>query len=247
MNDFAGSLPSSPRVALWRRLRAIGAAGVSNGAWVLPHTVPHVAFFEQLHETVRKQGGSGLVLTVSVSSPDTDATIVGRFRADRGREYNEVAERGTAFLAEIDKETRAGKFTFAELEENEQDLEKLAHWLAKIQARDFFPDERWPQSIELLERCRKVLEGFSRAVYEAEEVQAPPDSADTGEDDAGPTAPGAAEPSGGPAAALLTGKGPGSGPEDGARVVGPRRAQSSASRICHLPPANSASRPPRHL
>jgi hypothetical protein len=177
---FLAQLPSSPssaRVALWRRLRAIGAAGVLNGSWVLPHTAAHAQFFEQLQETVREQGGRGFVLTVSETSPVTAGMIVERFRADRSREYDEFAERCGAFLTEIDKEARAGKFTFAELEEGEQDLEKLVRWLRKIQARDFFPDERWPQSDELLERCRRALEDFSRTVYAAEGVQAPLDTA----------------------------------------------------------------------
>jgi hypothetical protein len=178
---FLAQLPSSPssaRVALWRRLHAIGAAGILNGSWVLPHTTAHLQFFEKLQATVRKQGGKAFVLTVSEPSPEVAAMMVECFRADRGREYDEFAERCGAFLTEISKETRAGKFTFAELEEGEQDLDKLVRWRKKIQARDFFPDERWPQSDEMLKRCRGALEDFSRAVYDAaEEVEAPPDPA----------------------------------------------------------------------
>lgn len=64
-------------------------------------------------------------------------------------------------------------FTFAELEESEQDLKKLARWLVKIQKRDFFPDDRWVQATEMVERCRSALARFSVAVYEAEKVQEP--------------------------------------------------------------------------
>jgi hypothetical protein len=189
---FLAQLPSSTssaRVALWRRLHAIGAVGILNGSWVLPHTAAHAQFLEQLQETVGKQGGRGFVFTVSESSQDTATMIMERFRADRGREYDEFAERCSAFLAEINKETSAGKFTFAELEEEEQDLEKLVRWLPKIQKRDFFPDERWPQSDEMLQRCRQALEDFSRAVYAAGEEEArleeaATDNADGGGDDA---------------------------------------------------------------
>lgn len=191
------SSPSSARVALWRRLRAIGAVGMLNGAWVLPHTAAHAEFFEQMRETVHRQGGTAFVLTVS-AQPDVNETIVRRFRADRSREYDEFAERGAALLDEIGKETGAGKFTFAELEEGEQDLEKLARWLTKIQSRDFFPDERWPQSAETLERCRGTLEGFASAVYAAEGVQAPAEDARSkGAGDSAPTPARPTEPSGG--------------------------------------------------
>lgn len=178
------SSPSSARVALWRRLRGIGAAGVLNGAWVLPQAEAHAQFFEQLRETVHKQGGTAFVLSVATASPEVNETFVRRFCADRSREYDEFAERCAAFLDEIGKETGAGKFTFAELEEGEQDLEKLARWLAKVQARDFFPDERRPQSADMLDRCRVVLDGFAAAVYAAEGVQAPAEGAPAAEPDA---------------------------------------------------------------
>jgi hypothetical protein len=184
------SSPSSSRVALWRRLRAIGAAGIVNGAWVLPHAPAHEETFGQLREMVHRQGGTGFVLSVSAPSPEVNESIVCCFRADRGREYGEFAERCAAFLAEIAKETRARKFTFAELEESEQDLEKLARWLPKIQARDFFPDEGLPQSAEMLERCRGALEEFSSSVYAAEGVQEAADGAQQ-------TRTGPAEPAGG--------------------------------------------------
>jgi hypothetical protein len=196
------SSPSSARVALWRRLRGVGAAGLLNGAWVLPQTAAHAEFFEQLRETVHTQGGTAFVLTVSAAPPEVNETIVRRFCADRSREYDEFAERCAAFLDEIGKETRAGKFTFAELEEGEQDLEKLARWLAKVQARDFFPDERRAQAAEMLEHCRVVIEGFAGAVYAAEGVQAPAEdspSKDAGATEGAPVpAPARApEPSGG--------------------------------------------------
>jgi hypothetical protein len=162
--------PSSARVALWRRLRAAGATSMINSAWVLPQTAPHTEFLGQLRDGVLRQGGTGFVLSVSVASPEENETIMARFRADRGREYDEFAERCTALLDEIGKETRVEKYTFAEMEETEQDLEKLVRWLAKIQARDFFPDERGQQSADMLARCRSAVESFSQAVYAAEGV-----------------------------------------------------------------------------
>jgi hypothetical protein len=165
--------PSSARVALWRRLRAVGATTVVNGAWMLPDTAEHAEFLGKLQEGIREQGGTGFLLNVKPSPPDMNEAIIQRFRIDRSREYDEFTERCAALLAEIDKEEKAGKHTFAEMEESEQDLEKLARWLAKIQARDFFPDDRWTQSADLLARCRSTLESFSQAVYAAEGVQEP--------------------------------------------------------------------------
>jgi len=162
--------PSSARVALWRRLRAAGATIMINSAWVLPETPPHAELLGQLRDEVVRQGGTAFVLNVSVSQPEANEAIVARFRADRAREYDEFAERCTALLDEIGKEGKAGKYTFAEMEESEQDLEKLVRWLSKIQARDLFPDERGQRSAAMLARCRSAVKTFSRAVYAAEGV-----------------------------------------------------------------------------
>jgi hypothetical protein len=165
------SKPSSARVALWRRMRATGATAVVNGALMLPHTNAHEDFFEQSREGIIRRGGTGFVLRVSGSSQESNESIVRLFQSDRSREYDEFAERCTAFLNEINRESAAGKYTFAEMEESEQDLKKLARWLAKIQARDFFPNADTDQSVALLAQCRRALRGFSQAVYKAEGVQ----------------------------------------------------------------------------
>lgn len=173
--------PSSARVTAWRRLREAGAARLLNGAWILPGTAAHAALLGQLLQTVRDRGGTGFVLAVSAS--DTDEAIMQCFRADRGREYDEFKERCDAFVAELVKETGVGKFTFAELEENEQDLAKLTRWQRKIKSRDFFPDKRWPESVEAMDRCRKKLQEFSWAVYAAEGVQLHAGNAEESEPD----------------------------------------------------------------
>jgi hypothetical protein len=170
---------SSARVALWRRLRAIGATSVVNSVWVLPATSTHAKFFEQVRETIGEQGGTAFILTVPSCPPEVHESIRQHFQADRAREYEEFAERCSALLDEIGKETRAGKYTFAEMEEGEQDLEKLTRWLAKIQARDFFPAEHRQSAAVMMARCRSALNSFSQAVYIAEGVEEPPGSAET--------------------------------------------------------------------
>ncbi|HEX9012818.1 MAG TPA: Chromate resistance protein ChrB, partial [Anaerolineaceae bacterium] len=69
------------------------------------------------------------------------------------------------FLAEIERESSRQKFTFAELEENEQDLHRLETWLERISQRDFTGGSLSGQVAETLERCRTALETFSSEVY----------------------------------------------------------------------------------
>ena len=178
---FLAQLPASPssaRVALWRRLRGAGAASVLNGAWVLPRTDEHAALLAQLAETVRDQGGNGLVFVIQDTSPQEREGLVARFRTDRGREFGEFEQRSREFLAEIKRETKRRKFTFAELEEIEDDFQKLTAWLGKIRARDFFPNEETTTATVTLERCGAALKTFAQAVYTHEGIALPDDEVD---------------------------------------------------------------------
>ncbi|MET0190726.1 MAG: Chromate resistance protein ChrB [Pseudonocardia sediminis] len=174
--------PSSPRVTLWRRAKAVGAVGLQNGAWVLPGSDDNVEFFRTLASFVRDHNGAAHALSVRTVEDTGDDEIIARFRSERSKEFAELNERGVALLSELDRETSKGNFSFAELEENEQVLERLAGWLDKIVARDFFPDERTKDAAELLDRCRRAVEGFTGSVYRAEGV-APelPPTTETGE------------------------------------------------------------------
>lgn len=164
---FLAQLPASPssaRVTLWRRLRAAGAAGFMTGAWVLPMGEAHADLFRHLADTVRSQGGQAAVFA-SQAIDGGDEAVLERFRSDRGREYGEFEDRSQALLAEIDKERRLEKFTFAELEEIEDDLEKLTAWLAKIEARDFFPGAGREAARRTLATCQAAQTSFAEDVY----------------------------------------------------------------------------------
>lgn len=110
------------------------------------------------------------MLSAATLDAEGSAALMAQFKADRGREYEEFAEQVEALLAEIDKETRKCKFTYAELEEIEQDFEKLTNWLAKIERRDFFPDTHHTAATAQLERCAAGLREFSEQVFNAEGV-----------------------------------------------------------------------------
>ena len=160
--------PSSARVAMWRRLKSAGATSFLTGTWILPANDAHAALLRQVADTVRSRGGSAALFSGHQIDSATAEEIVARFRADRAREYAEFSTRGNRLLAETERETAAAKFSFAELEEIEDDFDKLTVWLGKIEARDFFPDERLEQATALLGACREATRGFAETTYDRE-------------------------------------------------------------------------------
>lgn len=156
------------RVQIWRHLRAAGAISLQNGVWVLPQTEAHMRFLEQEMADIARQGGTALLF---VADP-VEMDLRERFRAERDREYAEVIERCQALLDELACETERRKFTFAELEENEQSLQRLNSWIAKVRARDFFSGYQAGEATAMLTRCEDALRAFAQEVYAEEGVLA---------------------------------------------------------------------------
>jgi hypothetical protein len=165
---FLPQLPASPstlRVMVWRRMRAAGALGLQNGVWVLPQTPEQKQFLERLLVYIQEQGANGFIFEVNALNQSIEADILEQFRSDRDEEYAEFCERCDSLLVELEKESKQEKFTFAELEETEEDLQKLENWWGKISARDFFDGKKRGEALEKLKRCRAAHQIFAREVY----------------------------------------------------------------------------------
>ena len=102
------------------------------------------------------------------SSVDEDGkkNIIERFNAARDEEYGELLEQCEEFFKEIDKEIARKNFSFAEIEENEEELNKLKLWYEKIAARDTFGAPSNEKSKIMLSKCVEALEKFCDMVYE---------------------------------------------------------------------------------
>lgn len=91
------------------------------------------------------------------------------FNRARDEEYQEIIDRCEDFFKEIDNEIEKKHFTYAELEENEEDLEKLKKWFEKVKERDFFGAGQMAYAAELLEKCQERLDEFGSCVFASED------------------------------------------------------------------------------
>ncbi|WP_432263592.1 Chromate resistance protein ChrB [Cupriavidus sp. TMH.W2] len=159
--------PAKHRVALWRRLKGMGAIYVQSGVCLLPKTDDHVRRLKMLENDISEMAGESLLLeTVALDRSQEDKVMV-RFKADRDEEYKEFLDKCNDFEAEIAKETAANHFTYAELEENDVDLKKLQSWLAKIRKLDFYGATLALESEQRLKDCEALLDSYAQRVFDA--------------------------------------------------------------------------------
>ena len=159
--------PAAKRVALWRRLKAMGAIYLQNGVCLLPKTDDHVRRLKMLEKAIAEMNGEAVILETVALDRGQEDKVVARFKADRDDQYREFLGRCADFEKEVAKEIAIRKFTYAELEEEDTDLRKLQDWLEKIKRLDFYGATLAEEASERLRRCEVLLDDYARQVFDA--------------------------------------------------------------------------------
>ena len=155
----------SLRVAIWRKLRSLGALYLHQSVCVLPARPVVQREIRRLVDRVRANGGTARVLRIAFDDVNEEAQIIAELQAARDVEYGEVLERVPAFLDELTSERDRDRATYEEVEESEADLERFRAWLAKIDRRDYFGASRRAEAHAAVERCARALEAFESEAF----------------------------------------------------------------------------------
>jgi hypothetical protein len=157
--------PSRHRVSVWRQLRKTGAVPVSPGLWTVPAGPAFEPGIERARELCREGNGTFAVVGAAPRDAASAALFRNLFRDARAEEWAEFIADCGKFEAEIAKEIAKEKFTFAELEEEEQSLDRLRRWHRELKKRDVLELSEAHDADRRLRACAGVLAGFAEQVY----------------------------------------------------------------------------------
>jgi hypothetical protein len=158
--------PSRHRVAVWRELRRVGALSLQQATWAVPARGDFVSAVSRAGAIVERAGGEALVFHAKPTGEDTEMSLQRLFTQEREDEWREFLSECDKFEREIDKEIATRKFTAAELDEEEQNLDRLKRWFRELRGRDVFVAPSQPQAELRLKECSDRLEDFAEGVYE---------------------------------------------------------------------------------
>ena len=163
-------LPAEParhRMAVWRELRRSGAIPLGQAVWAIPDLLAARPLVERLNGLVSAANGT-LLLLAAKGFGDADVARLERlYAAAREEEWAEFAADCGKYLAELDKEERLRKYTLAELEEEEQSLDRLRRWYRELRSRDVLAIAATTDPTTSLKQCEERFETFADHVYAA--------------------------------------------------------------------------------
>jgi len=157
--------PSRYRVATWRGLKKLGAVNIHQSMWILPWNEENYAALEKISEDVVVKSGDALLMESVCVDEKYEEKVILKFNTIRDEEYKEYIDECEKYLKELAKEISIEKFTFAELEEEEEELQKLISWYRKIEARDKFHASEGDTAKTKREQILKAFEEYSELVY----------------------------------------------------------------------------------
>ena len=159
--------PSRHRVAVWRELRRLGALSLGQGVWAVPATPAFSQGLERAIALAERGDGDVMVLDAAGRDDAQSTRLEALYTAVREAEWTEFVAECGKYDAEIDKEIRTGKLTLAELDEEEQSLERLRRWYRELKVRDLFGAPSASQAEQDLKHCTERLEDYAERVYRA--------------------------------------------------------------------------------
>jgi hypothetical protein len=159
--------PARYRMALWRDLRRSGAVLLGQSAWSVPDVPVARALVERVAKLVDDAGGALTVLAAAGYSGSDADRLEQLYLEAREEEWMEFRADCGKYLAELEKEEALGKYTLAELEEEDQSLERLRRWYRELRGRDLLGAATVTSATTELKTCEEQFELYAEHVYAA--------------------------------------------------------------------------------
>jgi hypothetical protein len=154
-------------MALWRELRRSGAIALGQAVWAVPDLPAARPLLARLTDLVEGANGTLLLLAAEGFDDGDVSRLEQLYAAAREEEWAEFAADCGKYLAELDKEEGLGKYTLAELEEEEQSLDRLRRWYRELRSRDLLGIATTTDSATSLKQCEERFEAYAEHVYSA--------------------------------------------------------------------------------
>jgi hypothetical protein len=141
------SLPTNrntERVAVWRRLKKMGAVQIKTSTYLLPDEPAQYEQFQWLAKQIRDYGGDSTLVRAHEIEGLTKERVIAIFNDARAKDYGELRKSLQSFIARQKK---------MDAEEASSELERLTRRFREVRAVDFFDSPRGHDVAMLLRRA----------------------------------------------------------------------------------------------
>jgi hypothetical protein len=138
--------PSSPRIALWRKLKRLGVAQLLDGLVALPLDSRNRERLEWLADDVVEAGGEATIWIGALVSAGQERELAAAMAEAAALDYRQVIEAAVGAAASEPPGQR------------KRTLARLRRELRRVRARDYFPPAEREQAQQAVDRLAALVE-----------------------------------------------------------------------------------------
>ena len=159
------SLPTNrntERVAVWRRLKKMGAVQIKTSTYLLPDDPAQYEQFQWLAQQIRDYGGDSTLVRAQDIEGLTKEKVIAMFNDARARDYGQLRKALQSFIArrkKMDAEAAAAE------------VERLTRQFREVRAVDFFDSPRGHDIAMLLRRAEGPKRSRQLQTLDAKQYQ----------------------------------------------------------------------------
>src|SRR3954449_6943186 len=159
------SLPTNrntERVAVWRRLKKMGAVQIKTSTYLLPDEPPQYEQFQWLAQQIRDYGGDATLVRAQEIEGLTRDNLIAMFNDAKANDYSDLRKSLQNFIKRRNK---------TDADEAASELERLMRQFREIREVDFFDSPRGHDTAMLLRRAEGRGTARQLAVLDAKQYQ----------------------------------------------------------------------------
>jgi hypothetical protein len=159
------SLPTNrntERVAVWRRLKKMGAVQIKTSAYLLPDEPAQYEQFQWLAKQIRDYGGDSTLVRAQEIEGLTKEKVVSLFNAARDQDYAVLRKALQTFIARRRKSDAAAAAT---------ELERFTRQFRELRQIDFFDSARGHEVAMLLRRAEGPKRSWKLQTLDAKQYR----------------------------------------------------------------------------
>lgn len=118
--------PSTPRIAIWRRLKGLGVAQIGDGLVALPADSRTQEQLEWVAEQVEQAGGRASVWRAYPTSVGQERRMATEMAAARAAEYGQIREKAMAVM--VDADPAGARSALTRLRSEQRRIERRDHF-----------------------------------------------------------------------------------------------------------------------
>ena len=141
--------PSTPRIALWRKLRRLGVVQVVDGVVALPLDSRNREQLEWLADEVSDAGGEATIWVTETATAAQERALAGAMAERVAGEYRAIVADAAGALEGPAVERR-------------RTLARLRRELRRVGSRDYFPPPERDQALAAVERLAQTIVEVAR-------------------------------------------------------------------------------------